>query len=107
MARRPSYRQLAEIRRQPDYYKGALIEEAASIAINVGRPPRREGTVSLGGSTAMRAHAQVDYASINERYESELAEQQAVGWAEDELSGDHPAQTLRVPEAPTGNEQVA
>lgn len=106
MAKRHTYRQLAEIRRRSDYSSGELVEEAANIAIDVGRPPRRTTTLQRGGRMAMQRSASIDYAGINEQYESELTAQRAVGWTEEDMHG-----STELPPSPDelsfGSEQVA
>jgi len=83
---------LRSIRQNPDYYTGALIDEAATAALNVGRPARRNSR-RLGTAALQRSRPVGEsFAAVNDRWEQALVESGAEGWDENE-DQEQPPQT--------------
>lgn len=70
---------LMAMRESDEYARGALIDEAADLAMCVGRRPMRQGTFRAG-SQAVAATTAVDYEALNAQYETQLVHGAASGW---------------------------
>jgi hypothetical protein len=78
-------RSLLEIRHDPRYEQGLLIDAAADIAITVARPALRALDLTNTRLRNPNSSPVIDYETLDEHYAAELIERHALGWEEENL----------------------